>query len=54
MSSRFKLRRGSKLLHCDQQQTAKSRYLDTHQLASFVLQYIKGCGYICNLCEQLQ
>ncbi len=38
------LRRGSKLLHCDQQQTAKYRYSDTYQFASFELQYIKGSG----------
>lgn len=35
------LRRGSKLLHCDQKQTANS---DTYQFASFELQYIKGSG----------
>lgn len=46
MTSRFIMRRGSKLLHCDQKQTAKSRYSDTYQFASFVLQYIKGSGNI--------
>lgn len=38
------LRRGSKLLLSDQKQTAKYRYSDTHQFASFELQYIKGSG----------
>ncbi len=35
---------GSKLLHCDQKQTANYRYSDTYQFASFELQYTKGSG----------
>ncbi len=35
---------GSKLLHCDQKQTAKYRYSDAYQFASFELQYMKGRG----------
>lgn len=38
------LRRGSKLLYCDQKRIAKYRYSDTYQFASFELQYIKGSG----------
>ncbi len=44
---------GSKLLHCDQKQTAKYRYSGAYQFALFKLQYIRK-WYICNLCEQLQ